>query len=431
MLETDHEVEPQIVKRAGRIRGSAALAAWQYPSYRRYFWVQALAMGGRSLQTTLVGFIVYDLTGSDFLLGLISFMNMVPQLILGPVVGVVVDRFDRRLILSIQLSIQGIGLGVLGVFALLGWLTVPTIAATVVIMGVASAFSYPASSSLLPSLVPIRALQSAIAVNAMVGNVSRVAIPAGVGFLVDATGVAAALLLGIGLYGPAAVLVLMVPLMAAAVRVSTATGPLEPAARPSVVGDLREAVAYIRANRMLRAALANDVVPYLFGMSHTALLPAIASSTLGGSAGTLGLLFAVSGAGAMLGTIVAGALTGRGVRGATIIAGMVGSGIGLLVVALSDTRPAIMAGLFVTGLFQMLYIIQNDTLVQTFAEDRFRGRAVAAQSMVNGLMPIGFLLLGAIAQFTSTAIAFAVAGVMLILAGFWTILLRPVMRDLH
>lgn len=431
MLETDPEIEQEITPRRGRIGGSAALEAWRYDSFRRYFWVQALSMAGRALQTTLVGYIVYDLTGSDFLLGLVSFMQMVPQLVLAPVVGVVVDRFDRRKILAVQLSTQALGLGALGLLALAGWLTVPAIAVTVVLMGIAAAFSYPAGSALLPSLVPIRALQSAIAVNAMVGNLSRVAIPAAAGFLVDATGVAAVLLLGVGLYVPAAVLVLFVPLMVAAVRATAMAGPLEPAARPSVVGDVRDAIAYIRANRMLRAALVNDIFPYLFGMSHVALLPAIASDTLDGNAATLGLLFAVSGAGAMLGTLVAGALTGRGLRGPTICAGIFGTGIGLWIVALSSTQPAIMAGLFVTGLFQMLYIIQNDTLVQTFTEDRFRGRAVAAQSMVNGLMPIGFLLLGVIAEVTSTAAAFAVAGLMLVAAALWTILLRPEMRNLR
>lgn len=431
MLETDHDIEPQIAPRRGRLSGSAALAAWHYPSFRRYFWVQALSMAGRALQTTLIGYIVYDLTGSDFLLGLVSFMQMVPQLLLAPIVGVVVDRFDRRVILSAQLATQGLGLGALGLLALAGSLTVPAIAVIVVLMGIAASFSYPASSSLLPSLVPMRTLQSAIAVNAMVGNLSRIVIPAGAGFLVDTAGVAAALLIGVGLYGPAAILIMFVPLTVTAARVTATGGPLEPAARPSVVGDMRDAVAYIRANRMLRAALANDIVPYLFGMSHVALLPAVASDTLDGNAGMLGLLFAVSGAGAMLGTIVAGILTGRDLRGPTIYLGMFGGGVGLLFVAAGSTQATIMAGLFVTGLFQMLYIIQNDTLVQTFAEDRFRGRAVAAQSMVNGLMPIGFLLLGTIAELTSTAVAFAVAGLMLVLSGLWTVALRPEMRDLR
>jgi len=430
VLDTESDIEHLSQPPRGRLVGSRALAAWHYPSFRRLFWAQSLAMAGRSLQTTIVGYIVYDLTGSNFLLGLVSFMQMVPGLLLAPVVGVFVDRFDRRRILAVQNLIQGLGLGFLGLLALLGWLTVPAIAATVVVMGIAASFGYPASSSLLPSLVPMGKLQSAIAINAMLGNVSRVAIPPIAGLLVDVAGVAAVLLLGLGLYVPAAGLVMLVPLLAAA-AITAAGGPLDETARPSVIGDMRDAVAYIRSNRMLRASLANDIFPYLFGMSHIALLPAVASDTLNGNAGTLGTLYSVTGVGAMLGTIAAGVLTGRGLRGATIYVGMLGTGVGLLLVAVGDTFPVIAAGLFVTGLFQMAYVIQSDTLVQTFAEDRFRGRAVAAQSMVNGLMPIGFLILGTIAELTSTSGAFAVAGAMLILAGLWTIFLRPEMRSLR
>jgi MFS family permease len=393
--------------------------------------VQALAMGGRSLQATLIGFIVYDLTSSDFLVGLVTFMQMVPQLLLAPIVGVVVDRVDRRRILAAQLTVQAAGLLLLAILALLDSLTIPAIAFTVVVMGIASAFSYPAHSSLLPSLVPITTLQSANAVNSMMGNFSRIVVPAAAGLLVDISGVAAALLLGSGIYAPAALLVLGVPLLAGAMQVSAARGPLEPGSRPSVRRDVAEAIGYMRANPPLRAALANDIAPYLFGLSHIALLPAIASDTLDGDASTLGLLFGVGGAGAMVGTLAAGALTGRGQRGRTIWVSMIGFGLGLLVVALGGSPLFIFGGLFVAGFFQMLYIIQNDTLVQTFAEDRFRGRALAAQSMVNGLMPIGFLVLGAIAELAGVMVALSVSGCALVAAGLVTRLLRPAIRDLR
>jgi hypothetical protein len=133
----------------------------------------------------------------------------------------------------------------------------------------------------------------------------------------------------------------------------------------------------------------------------------------------------------VVGAGVAAALTDRGQRGRTIWMATIGFGAGLLVVAAGSSAVVIMPGLFVTGFFQMIYIIQNDTLVQTFAEDRFRGRAVAAQSMINGLMPIGFLMLGAIAELTSVPIAFAVAGGALVVSGTATRLFRPVMAGLR
>jgi MFS family permease len=434
-VEPEERLEPAGAPlRAGRLarmRRSRAMAAWDSPPFRRYFWVQALQMAGRMLQTTIIGYIVYDLTRSDFLLGLVSFMQMVPQLLLAPFVGVLVDRVDRKLIIACQLAVQGIGLFALALLSMAGLLTVPAIAAVVVLMGIANATAYPSHSSFLPSLVPLRDLQSANAINSMMGNVSRIVAPAAAGFIIDASGATAALMLGTGLYAPAVFLVMTVPVLAAATQVSTARGPLEPAARPSVRGDIVDAITYIRSNALLRAALANDVVPYLFGLSHIALLPAIASGTLGGNASTLGLLYGMSGAGALVGTLAAGMLSGRGLRGPTIWVSTIGFGVGLLIVALNESAWIIMPGLAVTGCFQMVYIIQNDTLVQTFADPRFRGRALAAQSMVNGLMPIGFLLLGTIAELTNVRVAFAVAGAALIASGIATVLFRPVMRDLR
>jgi MFS family permease len=435
VLDTDEQVEQRAenatASRRGRLRDSRALAAWKSLPYRRYIWVSTLGMAGRALQTTLIGYLVYDLTGSNFLLGLVSFMQSVPGLVLAPFVGVIVDRFDRRRILAAQFGIQGGGLLALAVLAIVGALTVPAIAATVVVMGIAAAFSYPAGSSLLPSLVPIHDLQSATASNQMLSSVSRIAIPALAGYLVDVSGVTAALLLGVGLYAPAAVVILFVPLLASAVRVNVVTGPLDTAARSSVRSDITDAISYIRSNRLLRAAIANDIIPYMFGMSYIALLPAIAQSTLHGNAATLGLLYGATGAGAVVGTLIVGMLSGRAVRGPTIWLSMIGFGVGLLVVAVGSSQTVIMGGLVVVGMFQSLYAIQSDTLVLTFAEDRFRGRAVSAQAMVNGLMPIGFLVLGAIAELTTTGVALGTGGVALVLAGMGTFLFRPVMRDLR
>jgi MFS family permease len=418
--------------RLARLRDSRALAAWQSHSFRRYFWANALSTGGRQLQTTAIGYIVYELSGSDFLLGLVSFMQMVPQLILAPLVGVLVDRFDRRRIVAAQLTVQTLGLLTLATLAFLHALTVPAIAGTVVVMGMANAFSYPAGSALLPSILPLGAIQSANALRSLMGNVMGIAAPALAGFVIDGAGIGAALLIGSGLYLPGALLILTVPIVYGAVAVAGQRGTLEQTTvARGFAQDIADAVRYIRAEPLVRAALANDIVPYLFGLSYIALLPALARDTLHGGAQTLGLLFSAAAAGSLFGTLTAGALTGRGHRGRAIWVGMLGYGLSLLIVAAGSSRVVILPGLALTGYFQMLYIVHNDTLVQTLASDRYRGRIVAAQSMVNGLMPIGFLLLGTIAELTSVATAFAVSGVALATGGICTACLRHNMRSLR
>ena len=418
--------------RAARMRDSRALAAWRSHSFRRFFWVNALSMGGRQLQTTAIGYIVYELSGSDFLLGLVSFMQMVPQLILAPLVGVLVDRFDRRRIVAAQLGVQTLGLLTLATLAFFGVLSVPAIAVTVVVMGMANAFAYPANSALMPSILPLGAIQSANALRSLMGNVMGIAAPALAGFVIDSAGIGAALLIGAGLYLPGVLLIMTVPIVFSAVALAGQRGTLEQMTMArGFAHDIADAVRYIRAEPLVRAALANDVVPYLFGLSYIALLPALARDTLHGGAQTLGLLFSAAAAGALCGTLTAGALTGRGHRGRTIWIGMLGYGLSLLIVAAGSSRTVILPGLALTGYFQMLYIIQNDTLVQTLSSDRYRGRIVAAQSMVNGLMPIGFLVLGTIAELTSVSSAFAVSGVALAIGGVCTALFRHSMRGLR
>jgi hypothetical protein len=195
--------------------------------------------------------------------------------------------------------------------------------------------------------------------------------------------------------------------------------------------DLRDVIVYIRGNRMLRASLFNDVVPFGFGMAYTALLPALALDILDGDAGTLGLLHGLSGAGALAGTLAAAWVAGRLRRGLIIWTGMLGWGGALVLLSTGASYLVVVPALVLTGLFQTLYIVQNDTLIQVFAEDRYRGRVIAAQSMINALRTLGFLLIGTLAAATSVSLAIGAFGLAVAAMGIATLGFRPEMRDLR
>ncbi|HEX2281624.1 MAG TPA: MFS transporter, partial [Thermomicrobiales bacterium] len=407
------------------LSNASILTAWRSGPFRRFFLANFLSVAGRALQMTVIGFIVFELTGSSFLLGLVSFMQMAPVLILAPLVGVLVDHFDRRRILTITFTTKALALLCLGAISIVGDLSVTAIAVTVIIIGVAGTFTFPARSALIPSLVQRDSLQSAIASTAILGTAARVSAPAAGGLALDLAGVSAALLIGVGLYFPAAIIIALVPLRLAA-ETTVARHPFSPQrAVRTFGGDLRDVGHYIRGNRMLRAALVNDIVPFMFGMSYIAILPAVAVVTLDGGASTLGLLHGVSGAGALLGTLAAGTLSGRGRRGRVIWVSTFGWGLAMLTVAAGSTYPSVLAGLFFVGCFQALYIVQNDTLVQVFTVDRFRGRVIAAQAMINGLTTLGFLEIGLVAEAATISLALAVHGTALVLMAFITLLFRP------
>ncbi|CAN5833586.1 MFS transporter [soil metagenome] len=381
---------------------------------------------------TIFGYIVFEETESNFLLGLFSFMQMAPSLLLAPVVGVIVDTFERRRILATVFTVQTIGFAILALLEFSNALTVPAIGVLVVIMGIAMAFAFPASSALVPMLIPRRALQSAIAANSMLMNTSRIAAPALTGIAISGLGVGLVMVSGAALYLPAIFIILSIPMSIVAVP-----GPAEDddtiilRGAAKFFGDLRDVISYIRANNMLRASLVNDIVPFGFGMAYIALLPSIALDTLDGNAGTLGLLHGVGGAGSLLGTFAGASVAGRMPRGLVIWSGMIGWGGGLVLLALSASYLVILPALMLTGLFQTLYIVQNDTLVQTFAEDRYRGRVIAAQSMINALRTLGFLIIGTLAALTSVSLAIAAFGLAVVGMGVATLLFRPGMRDLR
>lgn len=408
-----------------------AFDALRSQPFRRYYGSAALSSAGRALQMTIFGFIVFEKTESNFLLGLFSFMQMGPALVLAPIVGVVVDLFDRRRILASIFAVQAIGFTILASLEFSGSLTVPAIGVLVVIMGIAMSFAFPASAALVPALIPRRALQSAIASNSMLMNTSRIAAPAITGVAISALGVGLVLAGGATLYLPAIFIILSIPASISATQPDDdADGdPLRGLSK--FFGDLRDALVYIRGNQMLRASLVNDIVPFGFGMAYIALLPSLALDTLGGNAGTLGVLYGVGGAGALAGTASGAWVAGRVPRGAVIWTGMIGWGTGLVALALTASYFIIIPALAMTGLFQTLYIVQNDTLVQTFAEDRYRGRVIAAQSMINALRTLGFLVIGTLAALTTVSLAIGLFGAAVVGMGLATLFFRPHMRGLR
>lgn len=408
-----------------------AFAALRSPAYRRYFSATALTSSGRALQMTIFGYIVFEQTASNFLLGLFSFMQMAPALVLAPLVGVLVDAFERRRILATIFTIQSTGFLILTLLEFSGRLTVPLIGVLVVIMGIAMAFSFPASSALVPMLIPRAALQSAIAANSMLMNTSRIAAPALAGYAISAFGVGWVLASGAGLYFPAIFIILSVPLAVADAARAPQDGPARARGPARFFSDLRDVLGYIRGNRMLRASLVNDIVPFGFGMAYIALLPALALDVLDGDAGTLGLLHGLGGVGSLLGTLSGALVAGRVPRGRVIWSGMLGWGLSLMAIALSNSYLIVVPALTLTGFFQTLYVVQNDTLVQVFAEDRYRGRVIAAQSMINALRTLGFLVIGSLAALTSVPLAIAAFGLAVAAMGVITILFRPEMRDLR
>ncbi len=366
------EMLPARGAEAGRRRGGA-LDAFASRPFALFWSTIVLSLRGVWIRITAQGYLVYDLTNDEFLLGLVTFCQAAPVLIASPLAGAVLDRVDRRRVLLLVQIVQGTAVLVLAILTSAGTVRVWHIMVIAVVVGTASGFDWPARLSFMPTLVPREHLGSAVAWNSAAFNGSRVVGPVIAGFVIALVGVAACFYLTAALYLPF-VLVL-----------ATLTVDRSLPDSPRTAGafrDLLDGYRYIWRNGMIRSLLSVDIVPLMFGITYFTLAPAVARDVLGLGGRGLGVLLAINGVGSLAGTLGVALVLGRvRRRGRIVVAGVGCFGVVLVLFALSG-NVLLSAGLILLlGLVVAIYGTLNDTLVQTLVDDAYRGRVLAVYSM--------------------------------------------------
>ncbi|MDQ3044154.1 MAG: MFS transporter [Chloroflexota bacterium] len=403
--------------------GGGPLSALRAPHFLVFWLTITPSLTGVWIRITAQGWLVYDLTGSEFLLGLVGFCQAAPVLIASPIAGALLDVIDRRKVLiAVQLTVAS-AMAVLGTLAATGLVEVWHVMVIAVINGAASGFDWPARLSLVPSLVPRENLQSAVALNAAAFNGSRVIGPAIGGWLLATVGVAACFYLNALAYLPFALALMLLPIG------PTSSAPPETRRTVrSLTANLGEGYRYIWRTPAIRGLLSVDIVPLMFGISYFTLAPAVARDVLGLGEGGLGLLLACNGAGSLAGTISVALLSGIRHRGRLVLIGVALFGLILIAFALSDFLILSLVLILLLGLVNATYGTFNDTLVQTLVDDAFRGRVLSVYSMLWGLTPIGGLLAGFLAQFLGVQTALAINGALILAYVPYLLMRTPLAR---
>ncbi len=399
------EMLPARGAEAGRRRGGA-LDAFASRPFALFWSTIVLSLTGVWIRITAQGYLVYDLTSDEFLLGLVTFCQAAPVLIASPLAGAVLDRVDRRRVLLLVQIVQGTSVLVLAILTSAGTVQVWHIMVIAVVVGTASGFDWPARLSFMPTLVPREHLGSAVAWNSAAFNGSRVVGPVIAGFVIGLVGVAVCFYLTAALYLPF-VLVL-----------ATLTVDRSLPDSPRTTGafrDLLDGYRYIWRNGTIRSLLSVDIVPLMFGITYFTLAPAVARDVLGLGGRGLGVLLAINGVGSLAGTLGVALVLGRvRRRGRIVVAGVGCFGVVLVLFALSG-NVLLSAGLILLlGLVVAIYGTLNDTLVQTLVDDAYRGRVLAVYSMFWGLTPIGALEAGFLANRIGVQAARAINGVLVL-----------------
>lgn len=380
--------------------------------FRLYFCGQAVSILGSWIQQVALAWLVYRLTGSAALLGLTAFAALAPILVVGPLAGAWIDRHDRRRLLmqvQVALFVQAAVLAGLTWFELIG----PTLIILMSIsLGILNAFDTPLRQSLIPVMVGGRAdLPNALALNAMLFNLGRFVGPPVAGLMLGFMSEAACFLLNAFSY--------------LALLWGVAAMRLAPNAKAggSVGHVFKEGVRYAFDTWPIRTLLIVLALLNLTASAYAVLLPVFAKEVFHGDARTLGLLWGAAGCGAFAATLLLA--TRKSVRATLNLAifCVILAALALLAFPLAPQLAIALPALATLGFGISGANVGINTVMQTIAPDRLRGRVVSFFSSIRfGLDAVGGLIAGSIAALTSAPAALLGEAAILVAVGVWLLL---------
>ena len=399
-----------------------AFRALRHRNYRLFFAGQAVSLIGTWISRVAIGWLVYRLTDSAFMLGLVSFVGLAPTFVLTPLGGVVADRLSRhRVLLFTQVTLMLTAL-TLAYFALRGTITVSHVIALGTLQGLCNAFDIPARQAFVMDMVEEHSdLGSAIAMNSMVFNSARLIGPSIAGVLIALFGEGLCFLID-GISFLAVVTALL------AMRVSAPAPRLE---RSHVLRELHEGLAAAFGFAPIRAILLLMALTSLVGMPYIVLMPVFADRVLHGNAITLGFLMAASGVGALCGALLLAMRDSVLGLGRVIAGGGAVFGVALIAFGLSRSFWVSVPVLMVGGFAMMVQGASSNTVVQTIVDDSKRGRVMGFFAMAfMGTMPFGNLLGGTLARHIGAPATVILGGSMCIVAAALFARMLPRLREL-
>ncbi|MBN3951352.1 MAG: MFS transporter [Nostoc sp. NMS7] len=403
------------------------LPALKSKNYQLFFAGQGISLIGTWMTQLATIWLVYDLTKSPLMLGVVGFSSQIPSFFLAPFGGVFVDRFSRyRTLISTQVlaMIQSLTLAVL---ALTGVIEVWHIIVLSLFQGFINALDAPARQAFVPELVEHREdLANAIAINSTMINGARLIGPAIGGLLIARVGTGYCFLID-GLSYIAVIAALLAMQVKPWKNVIPDGNPLQ---------KVKEGFVYAFSFPPIRSVLLLSALVSFMGLQNTILVPVMAEQVLKGGAETLGFLMAASGVGALTGGIyLATRQTILGIGKLIALAPAI-LGIGLIAFSLSRFLPLSLFTMLFVGLGTILQIAASNTFLQTIVEDDKRGRLMSLYTMsFLGMIPVGNLLGGLLASHIGASNTLIIDGIACIIGSIifsrQLPALRKIMRPIY
>jgi MFS family permease len=360
--------------------------ALRHRNYRLFFSGQTVSLVGTWITRIATSWLVYRLTHSVFLLGVVGFFGQIPTLLLAPFTGVLIDRWNRHRILVVTQVLAMLQSVALAVLTLAGIITVTEILALQVVQGIINAFDTPARQTFVVEMVTDRAdLPNAIALNSSMVNASRIIGPSLGGIMIAAVGEG-------WCFAFDAVSYLAVIASLLAMRLEKFSPP---AANTRMLDELRTGFRYVTRFPPVRDSLLLLALVATMGMPYNVLMPAIAASVLHGGPHTLGYLMTAVGVGALGGAFYLASRRSVLGLGRVMVTATGTFGVGLIAFSFSRVLWLSLLLLPFVGAGMMVVMASTNTILQTIVEDDMRGRVMSFYTMAFlGTAPLGSLLAG-------------------------------------
>lgn len=386
----------------------------------RWFWLARLATSASmEMGSVAQGWLVYQLTGSALALGWVSSARSVARLLLSLYGGALADRLRRRQVLIWARAAMLANVLVIALLILTGAVEVWHLVAYSFVSGVISALMMPAQKAYLAELVGRKALLNAVSLTFASMGLMGIFGASLSGFVIEWMGAEAVYFTIAVLYAGAILALGRLP-----------RGDVLSAGNNSVWSDLHEGVRHLRVRPAILPLLAIAVVRVLLGWSYRTLMPVYATEVLQLGARGLGLLAAAPGIGSFVGSMALASFGDLRGKGKVLLIG--GWVMGLSLIGFANARHFLLAflALLVVGAARRGLAITNQTLIQVHSADAYRGRIMAMYMMTIGLMPLGTLPAGAMADAWGVPVALTVQGGLMtaIFVVLW--LSRSKVRDL-
>jgi MFS family permease len=400
-------------------------APFSYPAFRLFWFARLSTTFAYQMFGVAVGWQIYDLTRSAYVLGLVGLAQFLPSVVLVLASGHIADRYDRRRVVRACQAVEALVALSLSVMAAMGHASIQPIFLCVVVIGAMRAFETPTLQALLPSLVPPEVLPRAVALSSSAGQTGIILGPAVGGFLYVAGAPV--------VYATAAALFLLAHVLIACVRMARAA----PVSTPVSLQSLFAGIVFIKGRPVVLGAISLDLFAVLLG-GATALLPIYARDILGTGAWGLGLLRSAPAVGALgMALLLAHRPLDRHV-GRVMFAAVAVFGMATLVFGVSRWLPLSMLALVVLGASDMISVVIRTSLVQLDTPDAMRGRVSAVNSVFVGASnQLGEFESGMVAGLLGPVASVVVGGLgTLLVVAIWMRLFpdlarRDRMRDPH